>query len=62
MYGDLKEHLRTQLREIEEAGLFKRERIITTPQDAVIKTTDGEEVLNFLCEQLFRPELTPESA
>jgi len=47
MYGDLKEHLRTQLREIEEAGLFKRERIITTPQDAVIKTTDGEEVLNF---------------
>jgi glycine C-acetyltransferase len=47
MYGDLKEHLRTQLREIEEAGLFKLERIITTPQDAVIKTTDGEEVLNF---------------
>jgi len=47
MYGDLKEHLRTQLREIEEAGLFKRERIITTPQDAVIKTTEGEEVLNF---------------
>lgn len=47
MYGELKEHLRTQLREIEQAGLFKRERIITTAQDAVIKTTEGEEVLNF---------------
>lgn len=47
MYGNLKDHLRAQLQEIEEAGLFKRERIITTPQDAVIKTTDGEEVLNF---------------
>jgi glycine C-acetyltransferase len=37
----------TQLEEITAAGLFKRERIITTPQDAVIKTTEGEEVLNF---------------
>jgi glycine C-acetyltransferase len=32
---------------IQEAGLFKRERIITTPQAAVIQTTDGKEVLNF---------------
>ena len=47
MYGGLKEHLTTQLEEITAAGLFKRERIITTPQDAVIKTTEGEEVLNF---------------
>ncbi len=47
MYGSLKDHLRQQLQDIEDAGLFKRERIITTPQDAVIKTTDGEEVLNF---------------
>jgi glycine C-acetyltransferase len=39
--------LTTQLEEISDAGLFKRERIITTPQDAVIKTTEGEEVLNF---------------
>ena len=37
----------TQLEEITDAGLFKRERVITTPQDAVIKTTEGEEVLNF---------------
>ncbi|MDB2572176.1 glycine C-acetyltransferase [Schleiferiaceae bacterium] len=47
MYGGLKDHLTTQLEEITNAGLFKRERIITTPQDAVIKTTEGEEVLNF---------------
>ena len=47
MYGGLKDHLTTQLEEITDAGLFKRERIITTPQEAVIKTTEGEEVLNF---------------
>ena len=47
MYGDLKDYLQRELADIETAGLFKRERIITTPQDAVIKTTEGEEVLNF---------------
>ena len=47
MYGDLKDHLQRELADIETAGLFKRERIITTPQDAVIKTTEGAEVLNF---------------
>lgn len=47
MYGGLKDHLTAQLEEITEAGLFKRERVITTPQDAIIKTTEGEEVLNF---------------
>ncbi len=47
MYGALKNHLSTQLQEIDDAGLFKRERIITTPQDAVIQTTEGKEVLNF---------------
>jgi glycine C-acetyltransferase len=41
MYGDLKDHLQRELADIETAGLFKRERIITTPQDAVIKTTEG---------------------
>jgi len=35
------------LKAIEEAGLYKRERIITTSQGAVIKTSDGNEVLNF---------------
>ena len=47
MYGGLKDHLTTPLAEIAAAGLFKRERVITTPQDAIIKTTEGEEVLNF---------------
>jgi len=47
MYTKLKQHLQTELKAIEEAGLYKRERIITTPQDAVIKTSDGKEVLNF---------------
>lgn len=47
MYGALKDHLSAQLQEIDDAGLFKRERIITTPQDAVIQTTEGKKVLNF---------------
>lgn len=47
MYGKLKDHLQAELQSIREAGLFKRERIITTSQDAVIKTDDGKEVLNF---------------
>jgi glycine C-acetyltransferase len=47
MYTHFKEHLEAELRAIEEAGLYKRERIITTPQGAVIKTTEGKEVLNF---------------
>jgi glycine C-acetyltransferase len=47
MYGQMQEHLQNELNSIREAGLFKRERIITTPQAAVIKTTEGKEVLNF---------------
>ena len=47
MYGDLKDHLQNELADIETAGLFKKERIITTPQDAIIKTSEGAEVLNF---------------
>ena len=43
----MQEHLQNELNSIREAGLFKRERIITTPQAAVIKTTEGKEVLNF---------------
>jgi glycine C-acetyltransferase len=37
MYGDLKNFLETELKSIEEAGLFKKERVITTPQGAVVK-------------------------
>ncbi len=47
MYGKIKEHLQSELQQIEEAGLLKRERIITTEQDAVIKLDSGEEVINF---------------
>ena len=47
MYGNLKEHLQKELQEIEFNGLFKKERIITTEQDAAIKISTGEEVINF---------------
>lgn len=47
MYGSFKEHLAQELKNIEDAGLFKRERIIVSPQDAVIKLKDGSEVINF---------------
>lgn len=46
MYDKLQPVLQTELASIREAGLFKNERIITTPQGAVI-TTNGKEVLNF---------------
>ena len=47
MYGAIKENLQKELKEIEAAGLYKKERIITTAQDAVIKVSTGEEVINF---------------
>ncbi|AVI50542.1 glycine C-acetyltransferase [Pukyongia salina] len=47
MYGNIKEHLQRELEEIKENGLFKKERIITSPQDAVITISTGEKVINF---------------
>jgi len=47
MYGKIKQHLRNELKAIEEAGLYKKERIIVSPQDAEIRLESGEEVLNF---------------
>ncbi len=47
MYKSLKSKLKVQLEEIKGAGLFKKERIITTPQGAEIKTSEGKEVINF---------------
>jgi glycine C-acetyltransferase len=47
MYKSLQPVLQKELQEIENAGLFKRERIITTPQGADIKITTGAEVINF---------------
>ena len=46
MYGKIKEHLQKELQAIEENGLYKKERIITSPQGAEI-TVNGETVLNF---------------
>jgi len=47
MYKNIKEHLKKELSTIEEAGLYKKERIITSPQGAVIKIATGQEVINF---------------
>ena len=46
MYGKIKEYLQTELQTIEDNGIFKRERIITSPQGAEI-TVNGKTVLNF---------------
>lgn len=47
MYGNIKEKLQIELEEIKSSGLYKKERIITSSQDAVIKIDTGEEVINF---------------
>lgn len=46
MYATLKPVLQKELDSIKDAGLYKKERVITTPQGAVI-TTNGKEVINF---------------
>ncbi len=45
MYGKIKEHLQKELAEIKEAGLYKSERIITTPQGAEVHVNTGEDVV-----------------
>ncbi|MBK9720925.1 MAG: glycine C-acetyltransferase [Saprospiraceae bacterium] len=47
MYFNIKEQLAEELQAIEAAGLYKKERTITSPQGAVIQTKEGGEVLNF---------------
>ncbi len=47
MYGNIKNDLKKEIDSIRESGLYKEERIITTPQGAVIRVKTGEEVLNF---------------
>ncbi|MES2565815.1 MAG: glycine C-acetyltransferase [Bacteroidota bacterium] len=47
MYGKFQDHLQAQLTEIEQNGLFKKERIIITPQGASVKVSDGKEVIIF---------------
>ena len=47
MYSNLKEDLQAELDQIKQDGLYKEERVIATPQGAVIRTTKGAEVINF---------------
>ena len=47
MYEKMQSYLRGELESIREAGLYKEERIITTPQKVAIGLTGGKEVLNF---------------
>lgn len=47
MYGKIKDHLQNELETIEQNGIFKKERIITSPQGPEIKISTGETVLNF---------------
>jgi glycine C-acetyltransferase len=45
MYGSLKQFLASELNEVEKAGLFKKERVITGPQGADVKVKDGGDVV-----------------
>ena len=47
MYGKIQKHLQNELKTIEDNGIFKKERIITSPQGAEITISTGETVLNF---------------
>lgn len=47
MFTSVEPALQAEINELKAAGLYKRERIITTPQSATIATTEGKEVLNF---------------
>jgi glycine C-acetyltransferase len=47
MYGTIKQELQKELENLKSSGLYKSERVITSSQDAVIKISTGEEVINF---------------
>ena len=47
MYGEFQKHLQTILTEIKEAGLYKNERVIITPQSSAIQVEGGKDVINF---------------
>lgn len=46
MFGQMKSHIAEELEQISAGGLYKGERIITSPQDAMITVQDGKKVLN----------------
>ena len=60
MYGKIQQHLQNELNSIQENGLFKKERIITSPQGAEIKIATGETVLNFCADNYFGLSSHPE--
>ena len=47
MYTEFQKHLQTTLQDIKDAGLYKNERIIITPQSSAIKVEGGKDVINF---------------
>ena len=47
MYNNIQENIQKELNDIKEAGLHKTERVITSPQDVVVRISSGEEVINF---------------
>ncbi len=47
MYNDFQKHLQATLQEIKDAGLYKNERVIITPQSSGIKVEGGKDVINF---------------
>jgi glycine C-acetyltransferase len=47
MFTEFQKHLQSEIQSIKDAGLYKDERVIVTPQSAAIKTSDGSDVLNF---------------
>ncbi|MCF0163855.1 MAG: glycine C-acetyltransferase [Bacteroidales bacterium] len=47
MYNNFQKYLQDELQSIKDAGLYKNERVITSPQQAQIKVGDGDDVLNF---------------
>ena len=47
MYTDFQKHLQATLQEIKDAGLYKNERVIITPQSSGIKVEGGKDVINF---------------
>jgi len=45
MYGNIQEELQNELKSIKDSGLYKKERVITTPMGAEVKVNTGEDVI-----------------
>ncbi len=59
MYGKIKEYLTKEIQSIHDAGLYKAERVIMTPQGPEIEVKGGKKSSEFLCKQLFGPFKSP---